>query len=50
MKVSLHWLNRLLEPAIDVDEAERLLTAGGFPVEETEAVGDDTKMTWIFWA
>lgn len=42
MKVSLHWLNRLLEPAIDVDEAERLLTAGGFPVEETQAVGDDT--------
>ncbi|MGB1124230.1 MAG: phenylalanine--tRNA ligase subunit beta [Phycisphaeraceae bacterium] len=42
MKVSLHWLNRLLEPAIDVEEAERLLTAGGFPVEETEPVGDDT--------
>ena len=42
MKVSLDWLNRLLSPAIDVEEAERLLTAGGFPVEETEAVGDDT--------
>lgn len=42
MKVSLHWLNRLLTPSIDVDEAERLLTAGGFPVEDTEAVGDDT--------
>lgn len=42
MKVSLHWLNRLLSAPIDVDEAERLLTAGGFPVEETEAVGDDT--------
>lgn len=42
MKVSLHWLNRLLTSPIDVDEAERLLTAGGFPVEETEAVGDDT--------
>ncbi|MEM9110724.1 MAG: phenylalanine--tRNA ligase subunit beta [Planctomycetota bacterium] len=42
MKVSLHWLNRLLTPAIDVDEAEQLLTAGGFPVEETEPVGDDT--------
>lgn len=42
MKVSLHWLNRLLEPAIDIDETERLLTAGGFPVEDTEAVGDDT--------
>ena len=42
MKVSLHWLNRLLSPAIEIDEAERLLTAGGFPVEETQAVGDDT--------
>lgn len=42
MKVSLHWLNRLLSPSIDADEAERLLTAGGFPVEDTEAVGDDT--------
>ncbi|MEM6260074.1 MAG: phenylalanine--tRNA ligase subunit beta [Planctomycetota bacterium] len=42
MKVSLHWLNRLLTPAIDVDEAEQLLTAGGFPVEEAEPVGDDT--------
>ena len=42
MKVSLHWLNRLLTPAIDIDEAERLLTAGGFPVEEMLPVGDDT--------
>ncbi|MEM9345754.1 MAG: phenylalanine--tRNA ligase subunit beta [Planctomycetota bacterium] len=42
MKVSLHWLNRLLTPAIDTDEAEQLLTTGGFPVEETEAAGDDT--------
>ena len=43
MKVSLQWINRLLEPAIDLDEAERLLTAGGFPVEETEdVVGGDT--------
>jgi phenylalanyl-tRNA synthetase beta chain len=42
MKVSLSWLNRLLTASIDVDEAERLLTAGGFPVEETLAVGDDT--------
>ena len=42
MKVSLNWLNRLLTPAIDVQESERLLTAGGFPVEETEAVSDDT--------
>ena len=42
MKVSLHWLNRLLSPAIALDELERLLTAGGFPVEDTEAVGDDT--------
>ena len=44
MKVSLQWINRLLEPAIDLDEAERLLTAGGFPVEETEPVGDDTML------
>lgn len=42
MKVSLHWINRLLSPAIELDELERLLTAGGFPVEGTEAVGDDT--------
>ncbi|MEO0475424.1 MAG: phenylalanine--tRNA ligase subunit beta [Planctomycetota bacterium] len=42
MKVSLNWLNRLLDPAIDVEEAERLLTAGGFPVEEVVPVGDDT--------
>lgn len=42
MKVSLHWLNRLLTPSIDIDEAERLLTAGGFPVEDTLDVGDDT--------
>jgi phenylalanyl-tRNA synthetase beta chain len=42
MKVSLHWLNRLLEPTIELDEIERLLTAGGFPVEETDPVGDDT--------
>lgn len=44
MKVSLQWINRLLEPAIDLDEAARLLTAGGFPVEETEPVGDDTML------
>lgn len=44
MKVSLHWLNRLLTPAIELDEAKRLLTAGGFPVEETQAVGDDTML------
>ncbi|MGB0766913.1 MAG: phenylalanine--tRNA ligase subunit beta [Phycisphaeraceae bacterium] len=44
MKVSLNWLNRLLEPAIDLDEAERLLTAGGFPVEEIVTVGDDTML------
>ncbi|MFK7788102.1 MAG: phenylalanine--tRNA ligase subunit beta [Phycisphaeraceae bacterium] len=42
MKVSLHWLNRLLSPTISLDELERLLTAGGFPVEDTETVGDDT--------
>jgi len=44
MKVSLQWINRLLEPAIGVEEAQTLLTAGGFPVEETEPVGDDTML------
>ncbi len=44
MKVSLHWLNRLLSPAIELDEAQRLLTAGGFPVEGADQVGDDTML------
>lgn len=44
MKVSLHWLNTLLEPSIELDEAERLLTAGGFPVEGIEDVGQDDTM------
>ncbi len=42
MKVSLKWFNRYLDTPIDPDEAGRLLAAGGFPVEETEPVGDDT--------
>ncbi len=38
MKISLHWLNQLLDRPTDTDEAARVLTAMGFPVEETEQV------------
>ena len=39
MKVSLLWLNRYLEPAIDSDQAVRLMSVGGFPIEHTQPAG-----------
>jgi len=44
MKVSLRWLNTMLEPAVDAREAARLLSVGGFPVENTLPVGNDTML------
>ncbi|WP_428389500.1 phenylalanine--tRNA ligase subunit beta [Mucisphaera sp.] len=41
MKISLNWLNTCLSRAVDAQEAENLLTNHGFPIEETEQVGDD---------
>jgi phenylalanyl-tRNA synthetase beta chain len=37
MKISLNWLNRLLEPAVSAAEAEQVLTHAGFPFETTES-------------
>ncbi|QDU71634.1 phenylalanine--tRNA ligase subunit beta [Mucisphaera calidilacus] len=34
MKISLAWLNVYLDRPVDADEAERLLTSQGFPIEE----------------
>jgi phenylalanyl-tRNA synthetase beta chain len=44
MDISLKWINRYLAPAnIDADEADRLLTQAGFPIEGlTELPCDDT--------
>lgn len=36
MKISLAWLNLYLDRPVDADEAEQLLTAQGFPIEERE--------------
>lgn len=46
MKISLRWLNTYLDRPIDADEAERLLTDAGFPIEEVEPVlgGADTML------
>lgn len=38
MKISLNWLNSLIDRPTNTEEAARVLTAMGFPVEETEAV------------
>ncbi|XAL99387.1 phenylalanine--tRNA ligase subunit beta [Phycisphaeraceae bacterium D3-23] len=38
MKISLRWLNTYLDRDIDAQEAERLLTDAGFPIEGTEPV------------
>ena len=44
MDISLKWINRYLSPAdLDADEADRLLTQAGFPIEaRTEMPGGDT--------
>jgi phenylalanyl-tRNA synthetase beta chain len=44
MKTSLNWLNQYLDRPADAAEADRLLTAQGFPIEATEAVDDDTML------
>jgi phenylalanyl-tRNA synthetase beta chain len=41
MLVSLRWLVRLLDRPIDADEAERVLTFAGFPVESRREAGQD---------
>lgn len=41
MNTSLRWLNDYLDRPIDADEADRVLTIAGFPVEGTEDHGDD---------
>ena len=38
MKISLNWLNMYLDRAIDAEEAERLLTDAGFPIEGCDEV------------
>ena len=40
MKISLSWLNTYLDRPIDAEEAERLLTHAGFPIEGCEPVLD----------
>ena len=37
MKISLRWLNDYLQPPVSADDAEVLLTAQGFPVEDVVA-------------
>lgn len=39
MKTSLNWLNQYLNRRTDADEAERLLTGQGFPLDGREEVG-----------
>lgn len=41
MKISLAWLNTYLDKPVTADEAERLLTAVGFPLDGVEAHGAD---------
>jgi phenylalanyl-tRNA synthetase beta chain len=44
MIVSLEWLNSYLDRPIDADEAERVLTDVGFPIESREQIGDDVQL------
>ena len=41
MKISLEWLNSYLDRPVSVDEAERVLTDQGLPIEERIEAGDD---------
>jgi len=41
MMISLEWLNSYLDRPIDADEADRVLTAAGFPLEGRQTFGDD---------
>jgi phenylalanyl-tRNA synthetase beta chain len=42
MKISVDWLNSCLDRPIDADEAERVLTSVGFPIDGAEPRGGDT--------
>jgi phenylalanyl-tRNA synthetase beta chain len=44
MKTSLHWLNSYLDRPVDAEEAERVLTDIGFPLEEQVPVGEDVML------
>lgn len=46
MLISVNWLNRLLDPGdLTADEAERILTRMGFPIEEREELpGGDVRL------
>jgi phenylalanyl-tRNA synthetase beta chain len=44
MMISLDWLNQYLDRAVDADEADRVLTDVGFPLEGREDVGDDVAL------
>jgi len=44
MNISLEWLNQYLDRPTDADEADRVLTAAGFPIDGLEAVGDDVML------
>ena len=45
MDISLNWLNRYLEPGdVDADEADRVLTAAGFPIEARQDLPGDVRL------
>ncbi len=44
MNISLNWLNEYMDRPIDVDQAERVLTDVGFPLEGREPIGDDWQL------
>ena len=44
MMISLDWLNQYLDRAVDADEADRVLTDVGFPLEGREDLGDDVAL------
>ncbi len=44
MKACLDWLNSYLDAPVTTDEADRLLGAQGFPIENRQQVGDDTML------
>jgi phenylalanyl-tRNA synthetase beta chain len=42
MKISLAWMNKYLSSAIDADEADRVLTSVGFPIDARDAVAGES--------
>lgn len=42
MKTSLAWLNSYLDRPVNADEAQRVLTQVGFPIDSIDTVGADT--------